>query len=505
MSKSKVASTRPERASCGSGSTAAGARLASPDNKPDAASTNATAANGLPLGQECGFCHKVPDKLELLLRCSRCKHAWYCSQACQRSAWPQHKQECKKLQNLQNGAAARSGTNSCSSSAATSPTAQQAGRAEQPDTAAAADAGSNSRRSPDRQGAAAATAEQRASDNANMLDVLKNYLQQHSAAQSDPLQQQFEQAVLLYVRQEHRTALAQLQAVQRAAEQQGQLALAGDACRWMGHAYSKLGDAAKAAGSFANGCQLAEKSGNKKLQVDCLSGMGAMHRDNGQLRAAEGFMRQALRCAEALGDDVVRASCLTHLGSVLVASDAGAAIKHLEEAVQLREDQVILLHDEGKRGSSLATAIMEHAGSLVSLAGAYYCSQRYVDAGDAYSKSLAVFEMIDDTDKVVKCLINLANLYELQIQHPAARGTAAEQRQRLYALSVQQQLGRAVPETCSICCEPISPLSPTTDEDQKLLLLGCLHCFHHKCWESWSEKQSTCPSCKQPMPLTTHR
>lgn len=100
-----------------------------------------------------------------------------------------------------------------------------------------------------------------------MMDVLKNYLQQHSAAQTDPLQQQFEQAVLLYVRQEHRTALAQLQAVQRAAEQQGQLALAGDACKWMGHAYSKLGDAAKAAGSFASGCQLAEKSGNKKLQV----------------------------------------------------------------------------------------------------------------------------------------------------------------------------------------------------------------------------------------------
>jgi hypothetical protein len=68
--------------------------------------------------------------------------------------------------------------------------------------------------------------------------------------------------------------------------------------------------------------------------------MGAMYRDNGQLRAAEGFMRQALRCAEALGDDVVRASCLTHLGSVLIATDAAAAIKHLEEAVQLREDQV---------------------------------------------------------------------------------------------------------------------------------------------------------------------
>lgn len=87
---------------------------------------------------------------------------------------------------------------------------------------------------------------------------------------------------------------------------------------------------------------------------------------------------------------------------------------------------MVQLHDEGKRGSSLATAIMEHAGSLVSLAGAYYCSQRYVDAADAYSKSLAVFEMIDDTDKVAKCLINLANLYELQVRGRAGVLPAVE-------------------------------------------------------------------------------
>jgi hypothetical protein len=65
-----------------------------------------------------------------------------------------------------------------------------------------------------------------------------------------------------------------------------------------------------------------------------------MYRDCGQLPAAEGFLRQALKVAESLGDEVVRSSCLTHLGTVLIASDAPAAIKHLEEAVQLREDQV---------------------------------------------------------------------------------------------------------------------------------------------------------------------
>lgn len=102
-----------------------------------------------------------------------------------------------------------------------------------------------------------------------------------------------------------------------------------------------------------------------------------------------------------------------------------------------------------------------------------------------------------------RSLILFALLCMLQIQHPSARANAAEQRKRLYTLSAQQQLGRAVPETCSICCDPIAPLSAS--DDQKLLLLGCLHCFHHRCWEGWSEKQSTCPSCKQPMPLATHR
>lgn len=124
-----------------------------------------------------------------------------------------------------------------------------------------------------------------------MMDVLKTYLQQHSDSQTDPLQQQFEQAVLLYVRQEHRTALAQLQAVQRAAEQQGQMALAGDACKWMGHAYAKLGDAGKAAAAFANGCELAEKSGNKKLQVSLVV-------DRACAKAALATYTAAIYCAQ---------------------------------------------------------------------------------------------------------------------------------------------------------------------------------------------------------------
>lgn len=61
-----------------------------------------------------------------------------------------------------------------------------------------------------------------------MLDALKQVLQQHSSVPADdPLQQQFEQAVLLFVSAEHRAAARALQGVQAAAEAQGKTALAG--------------------------------------------------------------------------------------------------------------------------------------------------------------------------------------------------------------------------------------------------------------------------------------
>jgi hypothetical protein len=61
-----------------------------------------------------------------------------------------------------------------------------------------------------------------------VLDALKQVLQQHSSVSADdPLQQQFEQAVLLFVSGEHRAAAAALQGVQAAAEAQGKKAIAG--------------------------------------------------------------------------------------------------------------------------------------------------------------------------------------------------------------------------------------------------------------------------------------
>ncbi|KAL8292765.1 hypothetical protein RQP46_001377 [Phenoliferia psychrophenolica] len=42
----------------------------------------------------CEFCSKKPAPGKTLLRCGRCKMAWYCSGACQHIAWSKHSFEC---------------------------------------------------------------------------------------------------------------------------------------------------------------------------------------------------------------------------------------------------------------------------------------------------------------------------------------------------------------------------------------------------------------------------
>ena len=39
----------------------------------------------------CEHCHKVKAQMSI---CSRCRHAWYCSPACQRAAWKAHRKTC---------------------------------------------------------------------------------------------------------------------------------------------------------------------------------------------------------------------------------------------------------------------------------------------------------------------------------------------------------------------------------------------------------------------------
>lgn len=152
------------------------------------------------------------------------------TQACQRLAWPQHKQGCGKGSIIQTPSNA-------------APVAQQQQQQEQPEQP------------------------EQLVDAGGSMDVLRGFLAQHAASRSDPLQRAFEQAVLLFVQGEHAKAATALAAVRASAEGAGELGIAGDACRWAGHAHAKLGEAGKAATAFAAGCQLGERAGSRKLQV----------------------------------------------------------------------------------------------------------------------------------------------------------------------------------------------------------------------------------------------
>lgn len=80
--------------------------------------------------------------------------------------------------------------------------------------------------------------------------------------------------------------------------------------------------------------------------------------------------------------------------------------------------QVERIHESGSR-DGLATAIMEHANTLVSLAGALYAMQRFPAAVEAYEQSLVVFELVEDVDRITKVLLNLHNMAEIQVRASA--------------------------------------------------------------------------------------
>eukprot|EP00955_Chlamydomonas_euryale_P089172 364443-Chlamydomonas_euryale.AAC.12 len=127
----------------------------------------------------------------------------------------------------------------------------------------------------------------------------------------------------------------------------------------------------------------------------------------------------------------------------------------------------------------------------------------------AYEKSLEVFELVEDHEKVVKVLINLANMCELQMKDkPNAKSDAAQYRDRL--LSFLQRTGARVPEdTCAVCLDPMRMASPS-EASGELIVLACMHCLHDACWSKHVSKAQTsedghagvaCPTCRQPVLL----
>jgi hypothetical protein len=298
--------------------------------------------------------------------------------------------------------------------------------------------------------------------------------QQQQQQQPPNLPRLYERAVVAFVRGEYASAIEQMKGVRALAEAEGDRAVAGDALRWTGHAHNRLGDATAATRAFVEGVEIAraaiaaeegggdaaaetkegaaaaaaqkkeeeeeeeqkkERDGDgdasvprarpkltreqrlarlRKLEIDCLSGLGVMARGQGRPTEAVTHLQAALDAAGHLGDRDVRAGVLANLGAARLPLDRARATTELAESVALRERRVVELHAAGER-QGLATAILEHAGSLVSLAGALYAGRRHREAAGAYERALDVFEAIGDGDKALGALANLANLHELQM------------------------------------------------------------------------------------------
>lgn len=163
------------------------------------------------------------------------------------------------------GGTSSSTVNSTAVAASSGDSTSTSGAVGNGDHAAASSAGDGTSTS----GPATLEIEGEPSEASDVMQALGGYLNSHAmaAARDDPQRAAFEAAVLKFVRGEYRVAGQQLLVSYAAAREAGRLDLAGDALRWLGHAHNKLGDVGRAAGCFAEGCQLAEECGNKKLQV----------------------------------------------------------------------------------------------------------------------------------------------------------------------------------------------------------------------------------------------
>jgi len=294
----------------------------------------------------------------------------------------------------------------------------------------------------------------------------------------------------------------------------------------------------------------------RKLEVDCLSGLGVMARGQGRPAEAVTHLSAALEAADKLGDRDARAGVLANLGAARLPLDRARATSELAESVALREERVVELHARGER-QGLATAILEHAGALVSLAGALYAGRRHGEAAAAYERALEVFEAIGDGDKALGALANLANLHELQMTdsdaaqlEARARATeaarrrrrsggggdkegdeeagdeeeeengvlvagaawrrAAAFRQRLHDLAKEVLPQRGEQEAdCALCDEPLeeeekgewagaaASAGGSKRRRRRIIVLGCLHSHHEPCWRAWCERpgQTECPTC----------
>ncbi|KAJ9505341.1 hypothetical protein QJQ45_012107 [Haematococcus lacustris] len=481
-----------------------------PSSKPAAGSKGpAAGAANSKAGKTCAQCAKPTSGLPL--RCSGCKQVYYCTQACQKKAWPEHKEQCKASTSPP-GTGPNTASTSAANGATVSPTSSSKTAAvgpSTPDEPAGQEPASTKAPGLQSNGSDGSAAE---AEPSSFHSALAHYLEEAAASKTDQLEAAFERSVMLFVKGEYRAAITSLERAQALAVERGDVGVQGEVFKWLGHAHNRLSDTAKAQAFFEQGAEFARQHNQARLEIDCLGGLGVMYRNQNQAAKAVELLETALALCEKSEDMDSKASTLCNLGAAMMQVDQVKALNHLNQAVDIREQAVgdghtaLVLLDRltaaGQR-DGLATAVMEHANALVNLASALFVTKRHAQAKVCFERALEVFEVLEDVDKVAKVLINLANMAEIHVSSPQAYKEAAEYRKRLLAF-LQEHGVRRMDSQCSICLEPMAVQEVTRSHDKELIMLACLHTLHNACWEklvSTKAEDIACPTCKQPVPL----
>lgn len=485
--------------------------LKPPSDKPpqEGAPAQSTSCSTSPhCSRTCDFCGKQEEDSRHLLRCSRCKDAYYCGESCQRLAWTSHKKECKRKSRapvLGKKESLNPGNGRERHAEITDGAALVGGAGGLPPRNNQEMADAPQGPSHETMSTTATGADDEAADSngppdtkedSSMLDRIHSYLSQATSNKTDPLERALESGVLKFIHGDHRGAVGELTLARELAERQGNAAAAGDVCRWLGHAYKQLLDFTSAERNFQEGYDKAVTGASKKLQVDCLSGLAALHLAQGNPDKAVEVFERALVIAEETQDIGTCAAVRVNLGSALMDVDKAAALKHLEVGADLREQQVVNLHGDK---AALATCIMEYGSALLNLAAACFHNDKYDQAEESYLRCQQIWGMVGEMDRMAKVVVNLANLCELQNWEPRSRSKACAYRQQLYEVVETYSNGTRAKE-CRLCGEALD-IAQESPASSPLIILPCFHCYHKHCWDK-QDKDADCRGCQQDGPVS---